>query len=256
MSKIFLPAKNNFETFIAKDLFWVPMNTLGDSVYSSEEIESICNLEPEVKKDRIHNLYEAVQFFFISGFEYILDVKYVKIKGNEWEVHKTGEMAVKSNCGCCASLSAWLNFFIYDKYDETGYLTFSRPDGSGHVMNYIKQGQWFYTIDLTPYAMKNGIDVFEESGKRKDLIKNYNITGILLRCQDLTSFCKFYDKVQNYGGHKFLYFKHHTKEVSPMSVQEKNGVNILLFPENVNITKIYGTSERISYKYVKELKVD
>lgn len=46
MSKIFLPANNHFKTFIAKDLFWVPMNILGNSVYSAEEIESICNLEP------------------------------------------------------------------------------------------------------------------------------------------------------------------------------------------------------------------
>lgn len=57
-----------------KDLFCVPMSTLGDSVYSSEEIESICNLGPTAKKDRMHNLYEAVQSFLISGFEYILDV--------------------------------------------------------------------------------------------------------------------------------------------------------------------------------------
>lgn len=39
-----------------------------------------------------------------------------------------------------------------------------------------------------------------------------------------------------------------------MAVQNINGVNTFLLPESANITKIYGTSGKICFKFVKKPK--
>ena len=59
--------------------------------------------------------------------------------GLNWEHHKPGYHAVRTNCGCCATDSNWLNYILAGDYDEIGFIATSQRDGSGHVYNYILQ---------------------------------------------------------------------------------------------------------------------
>lgn len=63
----------------------------------------ISKLPIEERKERIGNLYEAVQLFQISEFRGTLDNKNYMIDGIHWQTHKSPKEAVLSGEGCCAT---------------------------------------------------------------------------------------------------------------------------------------------------------
>ena len=89
-----------FEIQVYKGVYWVPINILGKTNYTSAEILEISKLSLEDKKRKISNLYEAIQLFQISDFTGSLDNKDFMINGVHWQTHKTPEEAVLSNEGC------------------------------------------------------------------------------------------------------------------------------------------------------------
>lgn len=92
-----------FETEVYDGVYWVPINTLGASRYSDEEMLEISKLPIEERKERIGNLYEAVQLFQLSEFRGTLDNKNYMIDGVHWQTHKSPKEAVLSGEGCCAT---------------------------------------------------------------------------------------------------------------------------------------------------------
>lgn len=92
-----------FETEVYDGVCWVPINTLGASRYSGEEMLEISKLPIEERKERIGNLYEAVQLFQLSEFRGTLDNKNYMIDSIHWQTHKSPEEAVLSGEGCCAT---------------------------------------------------------------------------------------------------------------------------------------------------------
>lgn len=92
-----------FETEVYDGVYWVPINTLGASRYSGEEMLEISKLPIEERKERIGNLYEAVQLFQLSEFRGTLDNKNYMIDGVHWQTHKSPKEAVLSGEGCCAT---------------------------------------------------------------------------------------------------------------------------------------------------------
>lgn len=64
-----------FETEVYNGVYWIPINTLGSSRYSNEEMAEISKEPMEKKKELIGNLYEAVQLFQVSEFQGICDNK-------------------------------------------------------------------------------------------------------------------------------------------------------------------------------------
>lgn len=93
-----------FETEVYPGVYWVPLNTLGKSRYTNEQMKYIAQLSPEEKRQKINNLYEAVQLFQISNFQGEFDnINHWIDETTLWQTHKNPKDAVCTNKGCCAS---------------------------------------------------------------------------------------------------------------------------------------------------------
>lgn len=121
--------------------------------------------------------------------------------------------------------AAWLRYLLFEKYQDVGYISFSRPNGSGHVFNYILSDGWYYLYDLCPLTEKYIKNVLVESGKMADFLKAKYVTGALLQCRQLESFALFFKRLQLRGGFDHLFFKHSGAEVGPISTIIKGGDN-------------------------------
>ena len=108
------------------------------------------SLNPEEKRQRIGNLYEALQLYQASRFKGIIDNVRVLEEDTAilWVFHKGGYAAVRTNEGCCAADSNWLSYMLNGAYDDIGCLGYGQADGNGHITSYIRCGEWLYFIDM------------------------------------------------------------------------------------------------------------
>ena len=237
-----LHSEARFQVRIAQDVYWVPVNTLGNTRYTNEEMREIVNLDPEQKRKLILTLYEAVQLFIISRFHEDNDTVLTEENGKLWEHHKPGYYSVLSNHGCCSSDAAWLNYFLSDKYEGIGYFSFFRPNGTGHVFNYIKYRDWYYLYDLCPLTDKNIDIALPETGNRSDFLKTKYITGALLKCKSLESFANFFRRLQLRGGYDHLFFKHDSLEMVPIASEINDSYITFFYPQSTHITPLLDTT--------------
>ena len=158
----------DFEVMVADGVWWVPANTLGKSRYTNEQIASIVNENPRVKKALIGNLYEAIQLFQICDFSGADDDNdggldpYLYIW---WEKHTPGYYAVYINHGGCATDTNWLIYLLEDDYDDWGTMHYQESDGSGHVINYFHVDGFYYFIDMTHYRNDFAESAVEDGNK-------------------------------------------------------------------------------------------
>lgn len=179
-----------FETQVYNGVYWVPVNSLGKTGYTSADILEICKMPLENKKSKISNLYEAIQLFQISGFKGVLDNKDFYINGVHWQTHKGPEEAVLSNEGCCATDTNWLAYFIGDKYEKVGSFCYGNTDGNGHITTYIKQSEYYYFIDMM-MCRKDSQEYFCQESGRLDDLKNVEWAGFLFKSKNPVDFCRF-----------------------------------------------------------------
>ena len=251
----FLLHSGHFQIQISKDLYWVPVNTIGSPQHSVQDIRDISMCTPQQKRAYINTLYDAVQLFVACNFHDLLDIVVIEENNIEWEHHKPGYYAILTNCGCCASDAAWLRYLLFEKYQDVGYISFSRPNGSGHVFNYILSDGWYYLYDLCPLTEKYIKNVLVESGKMADFLKAKYVTGALLQCRQLESFALFFTRLQLRGGFDHLFFKHSGAEVGPISTIIKGGITTILMPENAGITPLLmPNTKTIQSKFVSHPK--
>lgn len=180
-----------FETQVFDGVFWVPVNSLGKTRYTSEEMLEISKLSLKDKKSKISNLYEAIQLFQISEFKGVFDNKDLWINGIHWQTHKTPEEAVLSNEGCCATDTNWLAYFLEDKYEKIGSFCYGNASGDGHITTYIKQGEYYYFIDMMMCRKDSQDYLCEESGSL-DHLMNSEWAGFLYKSKNPYDFCGFY----------------------------------------------------------------
>ena len=176
MNKNTMNLRNNaeFEIEISNNVFWIPANILGHTKYTDEDIKSILLLNPNEKKQKINNLYEAVQLYQASAFRGIIDnIRVVEEDtSNLWVFHKTGFDSVRTNEGCCAADSNWLSYILADKYDEIGCFGLCQSDGNGHITNYIKNDDWYYFLDMMMQRHDSAKGIGIENGNIDDFYKN------------------------------------------------------------------------------------
>lgn len=180
-----------FETLVYKDVYWVPAHSLGKTRYTSAEMSEICKLPLAEKRNKINNLYEAIQLFQISGFKGVLDNKDFWINEVHWQTHKTPEEAALSNEGCCATDTNWLSYFIGEKYDQVGSFCYGNNDGNGHISTYIKKDEFYYFIDMMMCRKDSQKYFCKETGNLDDLLGT-EWAGFLFKSQNPVSFCQFY----------------------------------------------------------------
>lgn len=140
-----------FEVEVSPGVFWVPAAALGQSRYTNREIHAMLDASPEEKQANIATLYEAIQLYQVGNFTPSDDNVRIFEGEVNWEHHKPGYHAVRTNTGCCATDSNWLRYLLDGDYEEVGYIATSQRDGSGHIYNYIFHNGWYYIIDLTHY---------------------------------------------------------------------------------------------------------
>ena len=183
-----------FEVEVFPGVYWVPVNTLGGSRYTNAQIGEMLTLSPEEKQAKISTLYEALQLYKIGNFYSSDDNVRIYENGINWEHHKPGYHAVRTNTGCCASDSDWLRYILDGDYDEVGFITTSQRDGSGHVYNCIQQDGWYYFIDLTHQLLGTMVSA-KETGRMEDYQRSDRGLGNFFRTRDLQSYVDFVQNV-------------------------------------------------------------
>ena len=241
-----------YEIEVFDGVFWVPAVSLGESRYTNAEIAAMLGDSPEEKQARIGTLYEALQLYQIGNFSSADDNVRISENGINWEYHTPGRNAVINNCGCCATSSAWLRYLLDGDYDEIGYIATSQRDGSGHVYNYIRDGEWYYIIDLTHYR-NDWIATIEENGDMAAYSRSDRVLGNIHRTKNLTSFVNY---VQNaFNDPPGLMFRYTCEDVTPIDgVHFPDGVTIVR-PESYEpyITCIFDDpADDLTYSYVPD----
>ena len=226
----------SFAVEVHDDIYWVPAASLGQSRYTNQEIAEMVNLTPEEKQEKISTLYEAIQLYQISNFANADDNKRIKEKKINWEHHKPGYQAVRTNQGCCATNSNWLNYILKDDYDEVGFMAYSNTDGSGHIFNYIRQGDDYYYIDLTHYRT-DFLETAEETGVRDDYYAVDYIAGNIHRTASPEAYTEYC--VEKFNNPPGLFFQYQAEDCLPVDgVKVEDGICIT-YPNNVEITVVY-----------------
>jgi len=183
----------SFEIEVAPGVFWVPASVLGGSRYTNAQIYGMLIGSPEAKQEQIATLYEALQLYQVGNFYSSDDNERIFENGVNWEHHKPGYDAVRTNTGCCATDSNWLNFILRGDYEEVGYMATSQRDGSGHIFNYIKHDGWYYFVDLTHYRT-DWIATAVESGDINDYYSSDFIAGNVHKTESVQAYV---DYIQN-----------------------------------------------------------
>lgn len=215
----------DYDIKVFDGVYWVPAVSLGESRYTNAEIAAMQKDSPEEKQAKIGTLYEALQLYQIGDFHSADDNVRISENGINWEFHTPGRNAVINNCGCCATDSAWLRYLLDGDYDEIGYITTSQRDGSGHVYNYIQEGEWYYIIDLTHYR-NDWIATIEENGDLEAYSRSDRVLGNIHRTKDLASFVNYVQDAFN--DPPGLMFRLTCEDVTPIDgVHSEEGVAIV-----------------------------
>ena len=238
-----------YQMIVADGVWWVPASSLGKSRYTNREIAGMLDHTPEQKQEEISTLYEAIQLFKISGFTYSEDNAKVQEDGINWEHHKPGYDAVRTNTGCCAADSNWLNYILDGDYEQIGFLAYSRVNGSGHILNYIFQDGYYYFIDLMSYEEEALTEMACENGMLRDFENSGTGAGCLFKARSPEDFVKYYADVHVDALNLFFFYQ--AENCVPLSGEMVDGVKTMLYPEEYDVRVIEGRNPgKISVKFV------
>lgn len=182
-----------FEIEVFEGVYWVSASALGKTRFTNAQVYRLLSDTPEEKQAEISTLYEALQLYQIGDFRSADDNIRIEENGIDWEYHTPGRLAVENNRGCCATDSAWLRYILDGDYDELGYISTSQRDGSGHIYNYIRDGEWYYIIDLTHYRNDAdiGLTTVIENGDIDSYMRSDRVLGNIHRTKDLRCFVNY-----------------------------------------------------------------
>ncbi len=217
----------SFEVEVSSGVYWVPAVTLGRSRFSNRDIHHMLGMSPEEKQAEISTLYEALQLYQVGGF-YPSDDNVRRMEGGvNWEHHKPGYHAVRTNTGCCATDSNWLRYILDGDYEEVGYIATSQRDGSGHIFNYILQDGWYYIIDLTHYRANEGpIVTAVEDGQLSSYYLTDFILGNIHKVRDIGDYVTYIqDTFGDPPGLMFMYTARNCLAVD--GARDQSGVRII-----------------------------
>lgn len=182
----------HFSLEVYPGVFWLPLNALGRTRYTNEQIATIIPLSPEEKREKISNVYEAVQLFQAGNFTGILDnVNHFYDNGQTlWQTHTPGREAVVRNHGCCAADTHWLSYLLQGRYDAMHSLWFGHEDGNGHIISCIEHHHAYYFLDMMMCRNDSQRYLCVEDG-RIDSWRRSLWNGFLYRCTNPVDFCHF-----------------------------------------------------------------
>ena len=244
-----------FEIEVFEGVYWVSASALGKTRFTNAQVYRLLSDTPEEKQAEISTLYEALQLYQIGDFRSADDNIRVEENGIDWEYHTPGRLAAENNSGCCAADSAWLRYILDGDYDELGYISTSQRDGSGHIYNYIRDGEWYYIIDLTHYRNDAdiGLTTVIENGDIDSYMRSDRVLGNIHRTKDLRYFVNYVQDAFN--DPPGLMFRLTCENVPPIDgVSTGNGIAIT-HPESYEpyITCIFDDpSDTLTHTYAPD----
>lgn len=241
--------KGEFEVPVARGVWWVPVSSLGGTDMGSGDAARLLRRSPEEKQSAVATLYEALQLFQQGGFRDAEDKIYVEEDGILWEHHKPGYDAVRTNSGCCATNSNWLAYLLQGDYGETGFLAYSMEDGSGHVLNYIKEGGFWYFIDLTHYRPDFLHKAGVETGNADDYFASDYIAGNLHKADSPDSYIRYC--LGSFNEPPGLFFLYSAGNCLPVAAGEAEGKTVVFYPEGFAVSVLYDNQEdSLGYRFI------
>lgn len=244
----------HFEVPLAYGIYWVPVSMLGGTRYTNEEIRDFIGDSPEIKRQRVDTLYEAVQLFVLSNFTESLDVIYHQENDHGWEFHKPGYYAVRDNTGCCSSDSAWLKYLLEGKYQEIGYFAYYRINQTGHVFNYIYSDGWYYLYDMCTVTQEHISTALKETGDKYDFYRAPYITGAMIKCKSLDDYSRYLRKVFLRSGQENFYLSYNTMEVPPTAIEKVNNTIYMYLPKDIKVILLNQTDKVQNYYKLEQIE--
>lgn len=241
---------NNFETQIAKDLYWVPIATLGEPIYPMEELKDMVSCSPEEKRMKIRSLADAVNLFRISDFQEVSDV--ICLTENDgviWEHHKPGYNSVLSNEGCCSSCASWLSYMLEGRYEALGLLSYMRPNGNGHCLNYIYHEGWYYFIDMSLQISKYNVFTAKETGVLSDYLKSRPVANVFLKAKSKSAYVDYIVKYQKVRKSVFLFSSCECSYAPPLSIMMYKDKIHIRYPMTYGIEILNAEQAKQQYTY-------
>ena len=244
-----LRSQADYEVEVSENVWWVPANVLGATRYTNKQIASMVKKTPKEKRSAISNLYEALQLFQISNFANGDDNVRIMENKLDWEHHKPGADAVRTNAGCCATDSNWLNYILNKDYKQVGFLAYSQKDGSGHILNYIFHEGFYYFIDLTHYRTDFLESSAPESGNLSDYQQSDFVAGNLHKAktpEDYVNYC-----VKSFNDPPARFFLYQAANCLPVTSQLIKNKMTIIYPKGTDIKVINGKdADQVGVKYV------
>jgi len=244
----------DFRIKIASNLYWVPVNILGRSRFTNFELRklTLCKSASEIQSLEL-NVYEAIQLFqCVNPFLEENDIIYYEYDGKIWQLNKSGRYAVESGKGCCSAAATWLNYIVQKKYQSRGYIFITRPNASGHIMNYIYENKKYYIIDMTTQIRSNACAVPVETGNFSDYCAAAIYTGICYEAESLSDFVKYHNRLNLAADYKMSYFSLEATEAIPASCVEQKDGEMRLFTSGEYRSILYSN---IHYVRVKDFYI-
>lgn len=240
-----LRSSASYDMELVPGISWVPANALGKTRFTNAQIAELAKKAPEEKQAQVSSLYEAIQLFQISNFKYIRDNVRIQEGTINWEHHKPGYDAVRTNEGCCASDASWLCYILKNDYEEVGYVAYSHADGSGHIYNYIKEEGYYYVIDLNQYE---AVDQYRnrtapETGIMDDFIYKGAVMGNIVKVKSLTDYVAYLRKTLRNGPGLFTTYTADTViPTDGVRMSPDGGLTTkmqITYPKGVTLTILY-----------------
>ena len=239
----------SFEVAVSDGVWWVPVSSLGGSHYTNSTVAASAEASPEQKQSDFSTLYEALQLFQITNFCTGDDNIRIAEDGIDWEHHKPGYDAVRTNTGCCATDSNWLNYILRGDYEEVGFLAYSQADGSGHILNYIKHEGFYYFIDLTHYRTDFLESSAVETGSLTDYRRSDFIAGNLHKAESPEAYIRYC--VDSFNNPPSLFFLYQEENCLPVTGQPRGGKMTIIYPNTTDIAVYPGAnSAALAYEFV------
>lgn len=240
----FLKQDANFKKSIGNGVYLVPVNVLGRPEFTNEDIlDMIKEKDPEQISKKISTLYDAVRYYYISGFQMLRgDHKDLPYDGVIWQHHKTGEEAVLTNEGDCSGNAVLISYLLEGDYDEVGYFSYNLKDGGGHVFNYFKQDGKYFFLDFSSIrdAMMEDTQINWRGA--------YYPTNLVM-ADSIEKFVQFY-KSNYLNNMKAIFNTYKADKVAPIGY--KSGKYYL--PNDLKDLKFYGDVKQISFVLTKAPK--
>ena len=239
----------NYKVKVYNNVNWVPVNTLGKPNLTKEEILKL-GKDTQLLQKNINTLYDLIQFIRAVDFKLAYDEISIDEGGYKWQHYKPGSKAISSNEGSYATISNLANYLLKDKYQEAGFLQYSLKDGSGHVLNYIKQEGKYYIFDLTHYRNDFRYTAVE-SGKLNDYYASDFIAGNVHEANSLEDYAAYC--IAKYNDAPVLFSSYVADNALPVAIRKLNGFTTISYPidKKDSIHIIYDLADdNITYDFV------